>query len=337
MKPIYIILAVLFTAIGILIGYKLLPNETKIIQSPKTFQSDLISPVIGFDLEIEKPDPKISLLEKDLNDFINNQISETDKESASLFFRELSYGGSSFGINSNQTFAPASLFKIPLMMAYFKEAESDPEILSKKILYSVETGLNQHEFFTARKYIQPGNEYTVQELIEYMIIYSDNEATSLLKNNLGDKISNRAYEDLGINVPENQPEAEFITVRAYASFFRILYSSTYLDEEYSAKALEILNQADFKIALRKPIPDEIRVAHKFGERGNMQNGIKQLHDCGIVYFPKHPYSLCIMTRGTDYQKQAELISEISRMVYERMKSIYAKSTSLYDSISLLPN
>jgi hypothetical protein len=54
-----------------------------------------------------------------------------------------------------------------------------------------------------------------------------------------------------------------------------------------------------------------------GER-ELQNGIRQLHDCGIVYLESHPYLLCIMTRGYDFEKLSKIISMISSQVYSEM-------------------
>jgi len=328
MKFSYIGLALTCTGIGLFVGSQFLPktDQTKTFQAPpKVINSELINPIHGFDLEIEKPDPKIGLLEQDLKILLSEENEHTEHNPVGIFFRELNYGGTSFGIHSDITFSPASLFKIPLMMAYFKQAEKDTNFLKTKIAYTESMGLNQHEFYTAREYIQPGNEYTIEQLIEYMIIHSDNEATSLLKENLDSAISNQTYINLGIAIPENNPEAEFITVRAYSSFFRILYNSTYLNEEYSSKALDILTKSDFRLALKKPIPNDIKVAHKFGERTSSKSNLKQLHDCGIIYFPNHPYSLCVMTKGNDFSQQAEQISKISEIVYERIKTIYASN------------
>ncbi len=328
MKIFCIALAITCTGIGLFVGSQFLP-KTNQINTPQTsleiIDSELINPIHGFDLEIEKPDPKIGLLEQDLKALLSKNDEHTDHTPVGIFFRELNYGGTSFGIHSDLTFSPASLFKVPLMMAYFKQAEKDPNFLNTKLAYTESMNLNQHEFYTAREYIQIGNEYTIEQLIEYMIIHSDNEATYLLKQHLDPAISNQTYIDLGINVPENNPDAEFMTVRAYSSFFRILYNSTYLNDELSSKALGILTKSDFKLALRKPIPNDIRVAHKFGERTSSRSNLKQLHDCGIIYFPNHPYSLCVMTKGNDFNEQSEQISKISEIVYERIKTIYASN------------
>jgi hypothetical protein len=64
----------------------------------------------------------------------------------------------------------------------------------------------------------------------------------------------------------------------------------------------------------------IPVAHKFGERTGFAGGVKQLHDCGIVYYPKNPYLLCIMTRGTDFTKLESTIAAVSKMVYQEFDS-----------------
>jgi hypothetical protein len=67
------------------------------------------------------------------------------------------------------------------------------------------------------------------------------------------------------------------------------------------------------------VPPEIVVSHKFGERhfeGDVE--IEQLHDCGIVYKPNHPYMLCIMTRGHDVRTLAPVIAQISKMVYSHV-------------------
>jgi len=67
------------------------------------------------------------------------------------------------------------------------------------------------------------------------------------------------------------------------------------------------------------VPKEVRVAHKFGELG-LPNGEKQLHDCGIIYYPGNPYLLCVMSKGKDSQKLSGIIQTISSMVYKEVDS-----------------
>jgi hypothetical protein len=60
------------------------------------------------------------------------------------------------------------------------------------------------------------------------------------------------------------------------------------------------------------------VAHKFGIRDIAGEQEKQFHDCGIVYYPKRPYLLCVMTRGNDIQQAIAFIREVSRRVYDQV-------------------
>lgn len=90
-----------------------------------------------------------------------------------------------------------------------------------------------------------------------------------------------------------------LTVKEYASFFRILFNSSYLSADNSERALNLLAHTEYHDAL--PSPQGVVVAHKFGEAGT-ENIERQLHDCGIVYLPDHPYLACIMTRGRDAEK-----------------------------------
>jgi len=90
----------------------------------------------------------------------------------------------------------------------------------------------------------------------------------------------------------------------------------------SEKALEILSEGGYMNGLRKGVPSEVLVAHKFGERtidGSIDN--IQLHDCGIVYYPTKPYLLCIMTRGDSFINQEKVIAELSSFVYKEIDKI----------------
>ena len=104
-------------------------------------------------------------------------------------------------------------------------------------------------------------------------------------------------------------------------FFRILFNSSYLSRESSEKALELLANTEYSDALVSGIPKDVTVAHKFGEAGT-GNVERQLHDCGIVYFPNHPYLACIMTRGHNTETLRNSIQDISRFVYEKIDEQY---------------
>lgn len=128
------------------------------------------------------------------------------------------------------------------------------------------------------------------------------------------------YTRLGIIDPKG-PFDQTIEVKQYSSIFLQLYNSSFFDtKESSEQALELLSQSTFDKGLVAGVPKGTVVAHKFGERSDFTDGIRQLHDCGIVYFPGSPYLLCVMTRGRDMNMLAQTISSISKMVYQEVES-----------------
>ena len=87
----------------------------------------------------------------------------------------------------------------------------------------------------------------------------------------------------------------------------------------SEKALSYMSEVDFKQGLVAGVPGGIAIAHKFGEKTVGASGeIKQLHDCGIVYYPNNPYLLCVMSRGDSFEYLDDTIREISHIVYEEV-------------------
>lgn len=254
-------------------------------------------------------------LEEKISELINKEIKGGEVEFISLYFRDLN-NGPWIGINEQENFTPASLLKVPLMIAYLKIAGKDPSILERKVLTENNKNLLSQNIIPLRT-VETGKEYKIGELLEYMIIYSDNLAADALLRNINIESLDKTYRDLGISAPSGNKTEDFMSVRDYSSFFRILYNASYLDHEMSEKALEILSRSQFVQGLTAGVPSQVKVAHKFGER--ISGDTKQLHDCGIIYKEESPYLLCVMTRGQDFNKMGKIISDISSLVYKEFK------------------
>ena len=236
-----------------------------------------------------------------------------------VYFRDLN-NGPWISLNANEYFTPASLLKVPVMIAILKKEEEHPGFLQKTAIF--------HQAFQVDEAVQnikpkerliDGKEYTVEELLEHMIQDSDNDAAGMLLRTIDTDYLNKVYSDLLIPVPVKEDATrDFMTVQEYASFFRILYNASYLGKEMSEKALSILSKSVFENGLAAGVPKDTVVAHKFGER--VYGGKKQLHDCGIVYNGSKTYLLCIMTRGDDFPAMEEAISYISKMVWDEVNA-----------------
>ena len=242
-------------------------------------------------------------------------------DSASVYFRDL-VRGPVFGIAELEPFAPASLLKLPLAFVFLAVADDMPEILETNVGYTGETAVNDQRMQPAES-AQPGVSYRIRELLRMMLAHSDNASYQTLESYISEaedraRVRHEVFQELGVIDPKDRLETT-LSVRGYASLFRILYNASYLSAAHSQLVLEWLSSSPFKAGIVAGVPEDVAVAHKFGER-DRPDGSKELHDCGIVYYPENPYLLCIMTRGTDWDVQTSLIAEISRRVYQEVSS-----------------
>lgn len=168
----------------------------------------------------------------------------------------------------------------------------------------------------------PGRKYTVEEFAAYMIRSSDNDAADIVGDLLGERNVMRVFEDLGMYWEGVSPTEDFLSLRDYVRLFRVLFNAAYLNEEYSEKALRLLVNTEFSSGLVAGVPPGVSVAHKFGERTFIDKGIRQLHDCGIVYYPGGAYLIGIMTRGKDFAKLTKVIKGLSALVYQEVDRQY---------------
>lgn len=76
---------------------------------------------------------------------------------------------------------------------------------------------------------------------------------------------NNLFNSIGVSFTDSDNEMT-LSVKDYASFFRILYNSSYLTKEHSEEILEFLAKAEYVNGLVAGVPSNITVAHKFGER-----------------------------------------------------------------------
>lgn len=324
-----IILTVAFSllalALGVVIG-RMTSDGQEEVQKPQAQKRSDISETrvkgsykfVNPLLECDQAEPTLRAsvkgLEQELKSYIAKSVSASEVEMVAVYYRDLN-NGSWIGIGSSQPFSPASLLKVPVMIAALKKAEGDKGLLSRKFKFDASVPMDFVDPNILDEQIRFGSSYTYRELIERMIVNSDNNAKNMLVGIVGDDDIFKVWSDLGVPIPTDQSAEDFLTVKDYSSFFRILFNATYLSRDMSELALEILSSTRFDSGLSAGIPAGVVMSNKFGERGFADSNIKQLHDCGIVYSDKSPYLICVMTRGTDWQMQAGIIAEISRMVY----------------------
>ena len=274
--------------------------------------SKLTSQIMLVNVGIE--DEKLMPLKEKVNQYLEEQKAGGTIKTASVYFKILNDDHGWFVINPEEKYYLASLLKVSFMIAMLKEAENNPGVLDKKVYYAKHSAaLNPQAMLDHQ--LQPGRYYTIRELLKYAISYSDNDAAYLVVDNFNLGTLQKLHSDLNLGGVDFHKEY-FGTVEEYSRFLRILYNGSYINNDMSEYALELMTQSDFNDGIVKKIDKNVLVARKFGERGLAD---KELHEFGIVYLEGQPYLIGIMTRGKDYDELKEIISEISLMVFKEMK------------------
>jgi beta-lactamase class A len=272
-------------------------------------------------LLVANPSNEFVPFENKLKQGVFNYLDNSDVHTISIYFQDLN-SGQWAGVDENNTYNPASMLKVPFMVAYFKEAETNPAILSEEFTYRADPADGTSTEFDT---LTPGQNYSVDDLIQAMIVDSDNGAKYTLLQHIDQKILLSTFTDLGIQTPDVPNYT--ISDKAYARFFKILYNATYLDADMSEKAMELLNETTFKDGIVAGVPAGVPVAHKFGQYAS-SNGTAsssnawELGDCGVVYYPSKPYLLCVMTRGANLNSLAPILRAVSQIAYSEVDGNY---------------
>ena len=310
--------AVLF--IGVTIGWflhaKPAPSPKATILREPEGKYLFINPLIGFNPGDKNEFEEYTHLEEILNDHIATLKRQGKIQSASVYFRNMENGRWT-GVNENELYSPASLYKVALIIAVLRKSEDEPEILAERIVYR---GSKTMDVPDAPPMVI-GTSYSIRDLLERLIILSDNDAKDLLRDKVGSDAVSAVFKDLQLTEPSLEETGDTMSARAYSRFFRALYNATYLSRASSEYALGLLSKVDFKSGIRNGLPAEARelpIAHKFGYRvfpEPRDSVTEELHDCGVVYMPELPYFICIMTKGSKQTDLMDAIQTLSRAVY----------------------
>ena len=273
---------------------------------------DFIKPLMFVDNSCESEN--LSSLKQSVTGLIDSYKKINTITSASVYLK--SYDSNEWtSINADEKFKPGSLLKIPELIAFLKMNEKNPGLLDKEILYNQIFSISKKPEFVS-KTIQLGQKYKVRELLNYMITYSDNNATLLLNTILDVEVFKKVFTDLGLSAPDWNSNDYPLTSYEASLFMRTLFNASYLNIQDSEFASKLLSKSDYKEGILKSLPNGTKVIHKFGEAGDITE--KQLHETAIIYVNDNPYLVTIMTKGKDMKKLPEVINEISNMIYQNM-------------------
>ncbi len=321
MSTIVVSVTILSVLFGFFSGY-LFFNFNTII--PCTAQLNFIRTVADCE-QADKKSEELSSLKDVIQTSVDQYIASHKATKLGVFVRDLK-STEYAGVNDNDVFVMASLLKVPLAIAVYKLAEVQPTILDQKIQYSGIPNLYSGQTYEVSDPLVKGQEYTIKDLVDRILIYSDNTATDLIYHFLQPGYFDLILKDVAIQFkrPEGTEE-NLVSARSYANLFRILYNSSYLNREYSNVILSDLSKSTFKSGAVAKLPQQLDVSHKFAERIESENtagdiALRQLHDCGIVYTENksETYIFCVMTEGENFSDLEQIQQDMSLEIYNKL-------------------
>lgn len=269
-------------------GGELINNYSLIDPARKFYkQDDLI-------INIQPLRDELSLMEKDPN--------------VSIYFEALNTGAN-ISVNKDAEFFPASLLKVPMVIAAVKKIER------KEWNWNTELEIAEQDKskdFGELWKQSVGARFTVKELIKQVLINSDNTAYFILLRNLGPEEFLKIEKHLGLL--DFFSKNKEISAKRYAPILRSLFSSTYLAAENSEKILELMSMSSFKNYLASGVPATVKFSHKIG----ISDEKKVFLDAGIVYLANRPYILIVMIKDHNANEAQKIMKDISQRAYEYM-------------------
>lgn len=290
-------------------------DNSHLINHVRLNEFQLIRPLLMTEVQNESTDLKD--LNRALAFEINTLKASENILEASVYVIKLN-DGEWTSVNSELEYAPGSIIKIAALITYLKMCEADPALLNKQYLFEGRRKGVPRQTFNDGEMVA-GKKYSGAELLERIIVNSDNNATLIINEALDIKIFKKLFTDIGIAEPDIHDPKFTIGVNDLSKFLRILFNATYLNKDNSYYAMTLLSKSSFKMGIINGLPANIPVAHKFGEYGN--GVIAQLHETGIVYLDNEPYLITIMTKGKTVEWLPMAISNLSKITYDRISRI----------------
>ena len=247
------------------------------------------------------------------------EMEEKNKKdyNISVYFEYL-HTGANIVINKDMQIWPASLTKLPLAIVVMKKVQDGVWNLNDElVLLQEDLDYKSGDLYTSNSI---GTRFTVEQLLQKLLIDSDNTAYKILYRNVTENDYRQLISETGLGQLFSSEGK--ISPKEYSRILRILFYSTFLDPQKSQEILELLSRSTFKEFLNLGLPEGVKFAHKYGE--NLDYGV--FSDFGIVYVQNRPYIISVAVEAKDKDRKenieeaSKLMSEISKYVYDYIKN-----------------
>lgn len=228
--------------------------------------------------------------------------------------------GEVVGLRENEEYHPASMIKLPILMAIVKMASEGRVLLSEKIQVKYENRVpscGAFNSFTDEPLVD------IETLCKLMIVISDNTAANLLIKRFGAKELAKELRDIGFKktrvercfYDDEMQEAGFnnkIVPKEMGEQLEKLYKKEFINEETSEYILNIMKEQQHTDFIPSFFGNEYVTANKTGGTSRYTG------DEGIIYC-NEPFVYVVISNDTYVAETNIIYAKISKELYERDK------------------
>jgi len=261
---------------------------------------------------------------RELNEYAQREVLNIDAN-VSLLVYDYAHDETLLSIDAERKLVSASTIKTPIMLTALDRVQNGTLKIDQMLPVESKEILEDTEVFD---HGEPA--YSLEELLTWMIINSDNTATNVLIEWLGMGAVNTYSDSLGLESTVLERKMldwdalragrnNFTSAADQLIIFTKLYHQLILTPALCGLAIRILKQQrDFSSAFRYIADPSLTAAHKTGGLDHLN------HDVGIFYLPDRAYYFgCFVTDcmgETEENPLAQkLIGRLSKSVYEFYK------------------
>jgi beta-lactamase class A len=232
--------------------------------------------------------------------------------------------GERYLLRGDEVFPQASSIKITVLAELYHQAEQGKRKLTD--LYTVDRAdlVSDSAIMNG---LTPGvTRVTLRDLATMMVAVSDNSATNVLIDQLGMAEVNSLLDSLHLTRTRlrrkmmdlkaaTEGRENVSTPEEMMSLLEDLYRGKVLDKEHTEDFFKVLSTTKDSW-IPRDLPEDLEIANKPGALEAVRN------DSGVVFLPKRPYIICVMTtflrRERDGEEAIRQISVAAYRMFDRL-------------------
>src|SRR4028118_849502 len=241
--------------------------------------------------------------------------------------------GKTVSLNGDQQFPMQSVYKFPIAMAVLAQVDQGKLKLDQQVRVETNDIVQGSRILDEKS---QGMEFSLAELLKYMVSESDNTASDVLLRQVGEpRIVMEYLRGLGVNnivVANTQKELGQDTAVQYRNYatpdaavvlLRAFHEGKGLSKSSQAVLLQLMTETTTgSKRIKGLLPDGTVVAHKTGTSSTVNGVTAATNDVGLVTLPNGRHmaiSVFVSDSGANNAIREEVIAKVAKAAWDEWR------------------